>query len=307
MFVDRKKIRYSTDQTGFTIDIPLKLEFTPTDSSELVQEKFVDDEVIKSINPITDYKKVRFKPARVTNNNWEVIDEFKIKLNFFTKDSISAGTPTYGTGVYGDIGFSSTDLFCRSSRVINSYLSFNFYDSPNPSSNNLITFSNIFTQIFLDQKDAYGIPLPASENPISYRLGDTTLKPDSVHEGFHLYWFEDLVKGAPNNEYVMYLSPTYNNANNGEVSIMYPTQTTIDGNGKADISLTDISGPEGTLYIKVKLKYDTTDKLFKYTFMENDSNGVANGQLSADGGGLDLYNSAVPTITLWQLAPNGTI
>ena len=88
---------------------------------------------------------------------------------------------------------------------------------------------------------------------------------------------------------------------------MYPTQTTIDGNGKADISLTDISGPEGTLYIKVKLKYDTTDKLFKYTFMENDSNGVANGQLSADGGGLDLYNSAVPTITLWQLAPNGSI
>jgi hypothetical protein len=313
MFVDRKEIRLgSIKGSATTINIPIKLDFTPVDNSELVRYKWVEDEVEKAINPITDYKKVRFKPAVVnpSTQEWTVVDEWKIILNFFTKKSIKLGTPQYDTtniGKYGDIGFSTEDLFCRVSRLINSFLSLNFYDTPNPTSNNLITFSNIFTQILDEQKDPYGIPLPSSECPISYRIGDPTLKPDTIHEGFHLYWFEDLVKESPNQEYVMYLSPTFQNANNGESSIMYPVKTTLNAQNKANILLRDISGEGGSLYIKTVLKYDTTDNTFKYTFMDNDNVN----QLSSNGGinmsAVDTDGSPLPTITLWQLAPNGEV
>ena len=80
MFVDRRKILIGNIGSGTTIDIPLKANFFPVDNAELIQDKFVNDEVEKSINPIVDYKKVIFKPA---DDNWEIIDKFKINLNFY--------------------------------------------------------------------------------------------------------------------------------------------------------------------------------------------------------------------------------
>ena len=108
MFVNRKKIRFDLVTSATTINVPIRLDFTPVDNSEMIEDKFVNDEVKKSINPITDYKKVRFKPAVVLPNmDWEIIDEFKIQNTFFTNDSITAGTPTYTATIpskYGEIG-----------------------------------------------------------------------------------------------------------------------------------------------------------------------------------------------------------
>ena len=64
MFVDKRKILLDSLGSGTTIDIPLRTNFFPVDNSELIEDKFVKDEVEKSINPIVDYKKVIFKPAR---------------------------------------------------------------------------------------------------------------------------------------------------------------------------------------------------------------------------------------------------
>ena len=67
MNVDRRKILLDNLSSGTTINITLKSNFFPVDNAELIEDKFVKDEVENSINPIVDNKKVIFKPA---NNNW---------------------------------------------------------------------------------------------------------------------------------------------------------------------------------------------------------------------------------------------
>ena len=60
MFVDRRKILLENIGSGTTIDITLKSNFFPVDNAELIEYKFVKDEIENSINPIVDYKKVIF-------------------------------------------------------------------------------------------------------------------------------------------------------------------------------------------------------------------------------------------------------
>ena len=49
--------------SGTSIDLNVNLDFSPMDNAELIQTKLIDDEREKSINPIVDYKKVRFFPS----------------------------------------------------------------------------------------------------------------------------------------------------------------------------------------------------------------------------------------------------
>ena len=106
MSVNRNKILLKNmGVSGGTIEIPLRTDFFPIDNAELIQDKFVDEEKKKSINPIEDFKKIIFRPA---DKNWDIIEKFKIKLNFYTPDSISNGTPHHrgypnSTNVAGSI------------------------------------------------------------------------------------------------------------------------------------------------------------------------------------------------------------
>ena len=295
MFVDRKKIRIDTLTSGATIDIPIVIDAIPSDNTDLVKTRFVDNEVKKAINPIIDYKKVRFKPAVIKNNVWTIVPEVKINLEFFNKDV----TPIY-SNFYRSLGFTSDDLFCRSNRVMKSFLTLNYYKSTNPTDNLLLTTSNIFTQIGDDQKDVYGNVLKNNLCPISYEIGDPTLKPDMVHEGFHIYWYEELIKTSPNNEYVFYLSPTYQNADNGEVSVMTPVKSVLNSANKGIINTIELGGNTGTQYLKVTLKYDDTNDNFMYSISELNQK-----QLRANGGGIDwnTNDDNIPTLTLYQLQP----
>jgi len=295
MFVDRKKIRIETLTSAATIDIPIVIDAIPSDNTDLVKTRFVDNEVKKAINPIIDYKKVRFKPAVIKNNVWTIVPEVKINLEFFNKDV----TPIY-SNFYRSLGFTSDDLFCRANRVMKSFLTLNYYKSTNPTDNLLLTTSNIFTQIGDDQKDVYGNVLKNNLCPISYEIGDPTLKPDMVHEGFHIYWYEELIKTSPNNEYVFYLSPTYQNADNGEVSVMTPVKSVLNSANKAIINTIELGGNTGTQYLKVTLKYDDTNDNFMYSISELNQK-----QLRANGGGIDWNTNAdnIPTLTLYQLQP----
>ena len=296
MFVNRRKIRLDTLTTATTIDIPITIDAIPSDNTDLVKTRFVDEEVEKAINPIIDYKKVRFKPATVKNGVWAIVPEIKIKLEFFNKDE----KPKY-SGFYSSLGFTNDDLFRRFNRVMKSFLTLNYYKSTNPTDNTLLTSSNIFTQIGDDQKDIYGNVLKNNECPISFELGDPTLKPEMVHEGIHIYWYEELVKTSPDNEYVFYLSPTYQNADNGEVSVMTPVKTILNSENKAIINTRELGGENGTQYIKVTLKYDSNSGDFMYTI-----DSLNDRQLINNGGGIDWNNDElnhIPTLTLYQLQP----
>ncbi len=291
MFVDRRKILLGSLNSGTTIDIPLKTNFFPVDNAELIEDKFVKDEVNNSINPIVDNKKVIFKPA---DNDWNIISRFKINLNFYTPESISNGAPQHrGTGsepgVYEDIGFIFDDIFCRTNRIINSFIRFSFYDKPFSGQNQLLSFVDIYTQFGLEQKNEFGFIKPISECPISFTLGDPLLQPQEIHEGYNFYWYTDLVDNSPNKEYELYGVIQFNNAANSRVYELAPSKQ-FDSN---NISLNDLEGEDGILYLKVILKND--NGVYKYKFSPN------NKQTELPPGvNLNPSNGSVPTLTFWQ-------
>jgi len=287
--------------SGTSVNIPVMLSFTPVDNSELIETKFIDDEVNKTINPIIDHKKIRFFPA---DNNWELIEKLKINLNFYNEITPSTQPLTYeyanqpngyGPGYYGDIGFTYDDIFCRTERILNSFLRLNFFDTNISSSNSLLFFNDIFTQIEADQKNEFNFVLPVEQAPLNFYLGDSVLEPEMIHEGFYIYWYKDLVDEAPNQELEIYAAAVYNNAANGETVGMYTVKTS----DYRDIEAADINGPDGTNYLKVILKND--NGIYKYRFSGSTE------QL-APIGGVDINPPApsndTPTITFWQIAPN---
>ena len=296
MFVDKRKILLGNIGSGTTIDISLGSNFFPVDNSELIENKFVKDEIQKSINPIIDYKKLTFKPSD-SDVSWNLIDKFRIDLNFYTPESIAAGAPVHRgsgaePGVYSDINFTFDDIFCRSSRFINSFIRLSFFDNPYSGRNQLLTTADVYTQVGRLQEDEFGFTLPIGECPISFILGDPVLQPEEVHEGFHIYWFQDLVDSAPNKEYEMYMTLQFNNAGNGRI---YELAASRDINPD-NITINDLEGEDGIFYLKVILKND--NGVYKYRFTPNTKQ-------SQPPPGVNLIppTPALPTLTFWQITP----
>jgi hypothetical protein len=294
MFVDKRKILVDNIGTGATIDIALGSNFFPVDNSELIQVKFVDDEVEKSINPIIDYKKVIFKPS---DSNWNLIQKFKINLNFYTPESISQGAPLHrGTGavpgLYKDIGFIFDDIFCRTNRFLNSFIRFSLYDKPNSGQNKLLSFYDIYVQVGKEQKNSFGFVLPIDICPITFILGDPVTQPNEVNEGFQIYWFKDLVDNAPNKEYVVYGVLQFNNAGNGRTYDMAASKNITPNN----ITINNLEGENGIFYLKIILKND--NGVYKYRFAPNSK------QIQLPPGvNLNPSNGGIPTLTFWQITP----
>jgi hypothetical protein len=297
MFVDKRKILLSDIGSGTTIDIALGSDFFPVDNSELIENNFVKKEIEKAINPIVDYKKLIFKPSD-SEESWNIIDKFRINLNFYTPDSIASGAPVHRgngsvPGVYSDINFVFDDVFCRTSRFTNSFIRLSFFDKPYSGINQLLTFADVYTQIGDLHENEYGFTLPVDECPISFILGDPVLQPDEVHEGFHMYWFQDLVDLSPLKEYEMYMTLQFNNASDGSVSELAASRD-IEPN---DITINSLEGPDGILYLKVILKND--NGVYKYRFEPNTKQ-------SQSPPGVDLNPNPpgpLPTLTFWQITP----
>jgi hypothetical protein len=291
MIVDRRKILIGNIGSGTTINISLKTNFFPVDNAELIEDKFVKDEIERSINPIVDYKKVIFKPA---DNNWNIINKFKINLNFYTPASINLGSPQHRgigaeSGVYEDIKFTFDDIFCRTNRFINSFIRFSIFDTPNSGQNELLTFSDIFTQVGTEQENQFGFTLPINQCPITFILGDPVTQPEEIHEGFHIYWFKDLVDNAPNQEYEVYGVLQFNNALNGRIYELAASKQ-FDPN---NLTISNLEGKGGILYLKIILKND--NGIYKYRFTPNTK------QLQIPSGvNLNPSGGGIPTLTFWQ-------
>jgi hypothetical protein len=291
MIVDRRKILIGNIGSGTTIDISLKTNFFPVDNAELIEDKFVKDEIERAINPIVDYKKVIFKPA---DNNWNIINKFKINLNFYTPAGINLGSPQHRgigaePGVYEDIKFTFDDIFCRTNRFINSFIRFSIFDTPNSGQNELLTFSDIFTQVGTEQENQFGFTLPINQCPITFILGDPVTQPEEIHEGFHIYWFKDLVDNAPNQEYEVYGVLQFNNALNGRIYELAASKQ-FDPN---NLTISNLEGKGGILYLKIILKND--NGIYKYRFTPNTK------QLQIPSGvNLNPSGGGIPTLTFWQ-------
>ena len=291
MTVNRTKILIKdTNISGNTINIPIRMDFTPIDNSELVETKFVDDEIEKAINPIVDYKKVIFKPA---DNNWNIINEMEYIFNFFIPLQPSTGAPSANNyqyvNNYSPLGFLFDDLFCGTERFLNSFLRITLHDSTDISSNNVLGFIDIYTQLGKNQKDIYGFVLPLDTCPASMVVGDPVLKPETVHEGYYMYWFKDVVDESPNGEYTLYASTTFNNAKNGISMGVYTTPNLTPDN----IQINDINNSNGPYWMKIIFKND--NGVYKYRFEPNNPNFTDGFNLNPTVG--------IPSLTFWQIQP----
>ena len=185
------------------IKIPIGQNFSPMDNSEIAENQFLDTAIDEAINPIVDYEKVRFYP-------FNGINEITIKLHNL------GSTPLY----YGDtiptapfnLGYSDDDVKFRRNRFKNSFIKFNFYDSPNPSDKRLMFQQIIYNQLNDDQRDTNGNLLPVSTMPITYRLVDPITFRKGNSEGYYIYWLKNPSTPYPKR---FYMTATYNNAADG--------------------------------------------------------------------------------------------
>lgn len=193
-------------QENSFIKIPIGQNFSAVDNSEIAENQFLDTAIDESINPIVDYEKVRFFPFNGIN---------KIIINLNNTGS----TPLY----YGDtiptspfnLGYSDDDVKFRRNRFKNSFIKFNFYDSPNPSDKRLIFQQIIYNQLNEDQRDINGNLLSVSAMPITYQLVDPITFRKGNSEGYYIYWLKNPSTPYPKK---FYMTATYNNAADGIIT-----------------------------------------------------------------------------------------
>ncbi len=217
MFVNKIKINLSNIDSGAThstINIPLTLQSQEIGQSEIIDSKFVDFEVEKSINPIFDYDKVRFLPTDANNNP---IKEIIYSLNFS------------GSTNYGAIGYENNDIKFLKNNFKESFLQLNFYDTDNPLNQRLITYITMFCKLNSNdllpsenlQISAYGSviggpgqPKPASQIPINFIVNNPLKNKSGFAEGFHLYDYKDELKIGETK--YLYMRASFKNAKSGK-------------------------------------------------------------------------------------------
>lgn len=220
MFVNRYKINLGTLPSGATetyLTIPISLESQEIGQSELIDKVFVDVQVENAINPIVDYDKVRFTPLNTSNNP---INHIMFNLSF-------SGLPATS---YADIGFSNDDIKFEKSNFTQSFLYMAFFDSDNPLTQKLVTYTTIFsgllakdllpdyaTQLALYGNTIVGIPGQpklAHDIPLNFSIFNPIHNPRDLSEGYYLYDYRDELKIGESKP--LYMRASFKNAKTGK-------------------------------------------------------------------------------------------
>ena len=217
MIVNRFQINLTTigsGTTATTINLPITLQIQEIGQSELIDKTFVDVEVEKAINPISDYDKVRFLPI---DSNDKHVNDIKYNLTFVSGDN------------YGSIGFMDKDIKFEKSVFTESFLNLNFYDSDNPLTQRLITYTTIFSKLNpsdllpdeVTQKSTYNAvignpssPKPAHQVPLSFIVSSPIFNSKSFSEGYHLYDYRNELKIGEIK--YLYMRASFKNAKTGK-------------------------------------------------------------------------------------------
>lgn len=218
---------FANGATASTINVPITLDYQNVDNSELVERVFVDTEVIKSINPILDYEKVRFIPIHSYDTTH--LTTITYALSFLNNGIIKSPTN------YSDIGFSNDDLKFERVSFKESYLYLRFYDSDNALTQNLVNEIEIYSMLTQDDRQPKGVPdpiiagqaKPSNEIPVRFLLSNP-LTTKGVYEGYHIYNYKDeFIFNTPK---YLYMRASYFNGNNGKITnlMVEPTAYKID-------------------------------------------------------------------------------
>ncbi len=249
------KIRLGNTSAS-TINIPIVMSFQPMDQAEVVEREFVEKEIEKSVNPITDFEKARFVPVDSDNNQ---IDSIIYKVNLLDGGSFPSTT------MFSHAGFEYDDIRFRKNSFRKSFLRLSFYDSDIPTNQNLISFMTLFCRLTVNDIIPLtqnistptpfgpvdlpapvpngGLPNPVTTIPIRFILEDPIKYPDGISEGYNLYHFkDDVADGLPKE---LYMRASWNNAKTGE-----SIQLITDGTPQM------IDNLVGKLHMKYILKRD---------------------------------------------------
>jgi hypothetical protein len=227
MSVNRFEINFKKlNSSATTINIPINTGFQLVDQDDIVQTKFVEAEINKSINVILDYDKVRFKPTVINNQSVSIIDNIIYNVHFLNN------TNQYNPYSYfGDIGFDNFDVKFRKKAFTNSFLRLSFYDTDVPTNQRLISFITLFPKInptdySTGGSSPWGTITPVNNLKIQFILGNTLIDRSLNGEGFFIYHYKDEV--TPDLPKELYMRAEFNNAKNGKtVGMMSTNDTTI--------------------------------------------------------------------------------
>ena len=281
MFVNKYKINLSTIGTGVTattITVPIVMTSQNVDNAELIQRVFVDTEVEYAINPILDYEKVRFLPLDLLGNH---ID--KITYDIYLLDS----TGNY-KGFYGNIGFVDDDIKYRKESFKQTFLNLNFYDTDNPLTQRLVTFTTLYSELNtsdllqppLPPNTIPGTPKPAVQIPVNFVVENPLLNPRGFAEGYHLYDYKSNLK-IGSSKY-LYMKALFKNSKTGKiVNLMVKN------------AAQPIDKLVHELYTRFKLVRNSTGFYYEIdnTYQGNSGSGVNN----------VVYNSNTCKVTLYEI------
>lgn len=228
MLVDRYQIRLpEPTSTGVTINIPIDMTFQLVDQSEIIERDFVKNEVEAAINPIFDYEKVRFEPARNVSANFAVqVPNVSYELNFLD----SSATPLdYYQGLdngvlvdrthYGQIGFTNDDIKFRKNGLVKSILRLEFYDTDILTNQRLLFFLTLRPKVTVNDVTPPNTTSPyvqsysANSKTVRFDLTDTSLNRFGNSEGYNIYSYKDEVDINLPKE--VYMRAIFNNAKTG--------------------------------------------------------------------------------------------
>jgi hypothetical protein len=194
MFVNRYTLKINSTTSASTINIPINLEATPVDQSELIEREFVDKELEKAVNQIIDYESVRLTPVDSLNS---LINRVVYNLTF------NDGT------TYGDLGFTQDDLKFRRNKFKRSFLQLDFYDSDNLSTQNFLYSATLFCRVTSEMFNTGNTLMSPNSIPVSFNLDNPIISPDGISEGYYLYDYKDEIPKE------IFMRATFNNAKTG--------------------------------------------------------------------------------------------
>lgn len=260
------KIRIGDDAS---VKIPITLDFSTMDQSEIVNRDFVDIEVDKAINPIVDYEKVRFTP--ITESNGTVKN-----LTYIVK-MLDDNSNHIDNTTYGDVGFINDDIKYSKSNFLNTFLRLNFYD------NDILTNQNLISQITIYSKvtkaeinplsdsngnplEGGGLPINANDFPVRFILNNPLEYPEGFSEGYYLYHFKsEMIQNDLPRE--LYMRAEFNNASNGISTKLMPSNRT-------DLTINELVDKLHTRYLLTRTNTGYEYKLDMSYNIENGSNNI---------------------------------